>query len=359
MSEIANLKNSIDIFCNVLDNFGDAGVCLRLARDLSHKGFKVNLYCDHLETLNKIALQRDRINKFLTINQWDKALINYNPSYFVIQAFSCRINKNALNKIKEKHSKVINLEYLSAEKWVEDCHEKMSFGDGLVSYFFFPGFTKKTGGVIIENEFLDKVLKKQSKSDNEKRKVTLFSYPNKHVKEILSLLNQSNKKSEITVFEGLALDNINNLYNLDLKVGDTFKLSDKLTLHISAMVSQEQYDDLLLNSDFNLVRGEDSIVRAMLSGKPFLWQIYIQEDNAHIIKLKSFFDRLEEICSDKNIVNQLKDLMLFYNDAIAIPYIKSFDEFETKVQIICKEWSHHLLSLNSLSDNLIEFLKRI
>ena len=48
---ITKIENSFDIFCTVLDNYGDAGVCLRLARDLSLKNFNVFLYCDDLKTL--------------------------------------------------------------------------------------------------------------------------------------------------------------------------------------------------------------------------------------------------------------------------------------------------------------------
>ena len=45
-------------------------------------------------------------------------------------------------------------------------------------------------------------------------------------------------------------------------------------------------------SDWNFVRGEDSLVRALWAGKPFVWQIYPQHDGAHWDKLTAFLDGL-------------------------------------------------------------------
>lgn len=352
----AKIKNNLDIFCTVLDNYGDAGVCLRLARDLSLKNFDVFLYCDDLKTLNTIKDGKDEENPNLHIKKWDNELKDYTPSEYVIQAFSCRLCPSAIEKIKKNNSKVINLEYLSAEKWVEDCHKRPSFGDGFTSYFFFPGFTKGTGGVITEEKFIKKLNKKDHQKNNDIRKVTLFSYENSHVKDILSLLSASAKRSEITVFEGKALDNLNLQLNIKLLPGQVFDLNEKISIKAVKMVSQDEYDDYLLSSDLNLVRGEDSIVRAMLSGIPFLWQIYVQEDNAHIVKLNSFFDRLEEVVAPSETFLTLKNLMLAYNDAEDMPLIASYDEFEQNVGEIFKLWSSHLINLGSLSDNLSEFL---
>jgi hypothetical protein len=39
-----------------------------------------------------------------------------------------------------------------------------------------------------------------------------------------------------------------------------------------------------------LVRGEDSFVRAQFAGKPFIWDIYPQDIDAHLKKLDAFLD---------------------------------------------------------------------
>ena len=51
---------TIDIFCDVIDNFGDTGVCWRLASIFScEHGFPVKLYINDAETLSKITAGLD------------------------------------------------------------------------------------------------------------------------------------------------------------------------------------------------------------------------------------------------------------------------------------------------------------
>jgi uncharacterized repeat protein (TIGR03837 family) len=54
---------------------------------------------------------------------------------------------------------------------------------------------------------------------------------------------------------------------------------------------QDDYDRLLWACDLNFVRGEDSFVRAQWAGKPFVWHIYPQDDDAHHAKLEAFMAR--------------------------------------------------------------------
>ncbi len=51
-------------------------------------------------------------------------------------------------------------------------------------------------------------------------------------------------------------------------------------------LTQTDYDRLLWACDLNFVRGEDSLVRALWAGAPFVWQIYAQDDGAHAVKLQ-------------------------------------------------------------------------
>jgi uncharacterized repeat protein (TIGR03837 family) len=50
---------------------------------------------------------------------------------------------------------------------------------------------------------------------------------------------------------------------------------------------------MLRACDLNFVRGEDSLVRALWAGQPFVWHIYPQDDNAHHAKLQAFLDWME------------------------------------------------------------------
>ena len=57
-------------------------------------------------------------------------------------------------------------------------------------------------------------------------------------------------------------------------------------------MSQPDFDHLLWSCDLNFVRGEDSLVRALWAGRPFVWQLYPQDDGAHAIKLEAFLQAL-------------------------------------------------------------------
>lgn len=354
----------IDIFCDVIDNYGDAGFSLRLARALLKKDISVCFYCNNLKTLRSIMSHDDLKNPSLRLRSWP-SYADYVPSETVIEAFSCRLPEELNDRLRQACSLVIELDYLTAEKFAEDCHGLSSSSDGIDSYFFFPGFTSKTGGVIFEEEFAEKIREhRQDVCNPEKMKLSLFSYENPRLQDLLSALKSSSFKPEITVFEGRALNNLNKVCQSDLKAGDSM-IFGGLQVHARAMCSQPEYDEILLSSDLNLVRGEESVVRAMLSGKPFLWHIYVQDEGAHLIKLNSFFDRIAEYCAadaaSKEVVEKLRALHLFYNGSPDTPEIP--DEIFTKEFMhswrrVCESWSEHLLSLGSLTDNLLKFIKK-
>lgn len=320
---------SLDIFCDVIDNYGDAGVCLHLSRTMSHKGFKVRLFCNNMAVLQRICNESDYQNPQLSFENWEQPLSSYDPAQCVINAFGCRfdaVTHAAL--IAKPTTLIIHLEYLSAETWVEDCHGLPSFVDGLTTHYFFPGFTSRTGGLNIDKTLTDKCLPRlqllhaklhasavakaatssQSTSTSSSaaatgaannRVISLFGYENKAVGKIVESLETDSKRSIIRVFEGLCLDNINALMGWKLEVGQHAEVGSALTIEAVPMVGHDAYDEILINSDFNLVRGEDSIVRAMHTGNPFLWQIYPQDEEAHFIKLQSFLDRMRTICSEE------------------------------------------------------------
>ncbi len=350
------LTSTIHIYCDVIDNFGDAGFCLRLSRDLS-RFFKTNLFCNNLEILKKITNKEDLSSENLQISSWPTPTDNYEVPDVVIEAFSCRLPEYILEKLRKIPPLIIELEYLTAENFADDCHTLSSFADGLSSYFFFPGFTKQTGGVIFEKEFINKATQIQSSTvDSDKKKISLFSYPQANLKALIHSLFNSKYQFEITLFEGLPLKAVNSQFNLNLEVGDKYQLKN-IEFIVKKMVSQEEYDSLICKSDLNLVRGEESIVRAMLCGKPFLWNIYPQEEYAHKIKLEAFFDRMYEFCEDKKTAQKLKNLNLSYNNFADDLYELDFDKFYDDWMSICQNWTKYLQSLGSLTDNLKSFIE--
>ncbi len=370
--------HTLDIFCTVIDNYGDAGFALRLGRDLTFYGFLVRLYCDDLKTLKPIKTKEDSENQSLCVSAWpDENNLSYEPAETVIQAFSCRLPDKLKSLIKNKKSLVINLDYMTAELWPEDYHRLPSYSDGYESWFFFPGLTQKTGGLICEKTLRQKIRDYQFsghefscksvgktlsepglKTASEVITGTLFSYKNDNLRFFLDFLCSGRHKFVFTVFKGLPLDNLNEVLKLPVKLkeGDEFQ-KDNITFKAVSMLSQSEYDYLLLRSYLNLVRGEDSIVRAMLIGKPFLWQIYPQKEDAHRAKLNAMYDRMTENIELKDEVEELRQLNLRYVgfNRGNLPF--SFDEFMPRWQSVCRRWSEHLLSLGSLTENLISFIE--
>ena len=367
---------SLDIFCRVIDNYGDAGVCLHLARSLStieptgsamNQPFSVRLFCDDLKVLHTIATTADLSNHHLTFCSWEAPLTHYEPSDVIITAFSCRFDEPTLKTLQQASAKplIINLEYLSAESWVEDCHLLPSPVDGLTSHFFFPGFTARTGGLNLDPAFIAQCQAGFEQPSHDSLRVSLFSYHNPAVKRLISALAASGRSCDLKVFAGLAQDNLNQLYQQQLQIGDSFKPSPELTCTIVPMTDHSGYDQVLLNSDFNLVRGEDSIVRAMHTGHPFLWQIYPQDEQAHIVKLTAFLD-----CMERTLEGTIPELtermallratMLSYNEACngADPLLEP--NFIALLLERCgplfTAWARHLCAQPTLCENLSRFI---
>jgi uncharacterized repeat protein (TIGR03837 family) len=63
-------------------------------------------------------------------------------------------------------------------------------------------------------------------------------------------------------------------------------------VHALDWFAQDDFDRLLWSADLATVRGEDSLVRAIWAGVPFLWQAYAQQDGAHAAKVEAMLDAL-------------------------------------------------------------------
>ena len=276
-----------DLFCRVIDNFGDIGVAWRLARDLASRGQRVRLWVDDASALRWMSPAGipDRIE----VRAWEGALTAHSTGDVVIETFGCELPEPFVARMAERRPAPlwINLEYLSAESYVERSHGLSSPqfsgpGRGLLKQFFYPGFTDRTGGLLREPDLL---LQAQQGFDAEawlaghgverrpgERVVSLFAYPNGHLPTLLDVLAET--PTLLLVCPGAVQQRV--------------QARGALRWHALPYFSQEEFDHLLWSCDLNFVRGEDSFVRAQWAGKPFVWQIYPQDDGAHGPKLEAF-----------------------------------------------------------------------
>ena len=201
-----------DIFCKIVDNFGDIGVCWRLAKQLEHEhGINVRLWIDDLNIARQLipsldASQRTQLIDNITISGWDADTSFEQAAEVVIEAFGCDLPENYLAMMQPDNI-WINLEYLSAEPWVESFHARNSKHGNLTRHFFFPGFTQTTGGLLREHDIIEKNQKiassKQLQSDFFRQlnltlnddsatlKISLFSYPHAPISDLLAAMEDS------------------------------------------------------------------------------------------------------------------------------------------------------------------------
>ena len=282
-----------DVFCLVVDNFGDIGVCWRLAADLASRGEAVRLWVDDASALAWMAPDGAR---GVTVLAWN-ASTDAPPGDVVIEAFGCDLPLAFVARMTERARPPvwINLEYLSAEAYVPRSHglpspQLAGPGAGLKKWFFYPGFGAGTGGLIRERELLHRQAAFDANAwltsmgcerrPNE-RVVSLFCYANPRLPELLNAL--AREPTLLLATAGTASQQVSAELGPALQRG-------ALRAHALPLLSQAQYDHLLWASDLNFVRGEDSFVRAQWAGKPFVWHIYPQHDAAHALKLKAFAD---------------------------------------------------------------------
>lgn len=285
-----------DIFCHVIDNWGDLGVCWRLCADLAQRGQQVRLWVDDPMPLDWMAPgARQGRWPGITIIQWPQGdpqapAPPVPAGEVLIEAFGCEIPTHWVARLQPTTGWWINLEYLSAEPYVERCHglpSPVMSGplQGRTKWFFYPGFTPATGGLLRETGLAERLAAFDRTGWRQAHGVpdaataaTLFCYEPPALAQALGMVDRwwvTPGRAQAAV-NALAADGVP-------------------TAHCTAMAPQTQtgFDHLLWASDLNCIRGEDSLVRALWAGQPLVWHIYPQDDNAHHAKLEAFLDWLE------------------------------------------------------------------
>ena len=305
-----------DIFCAVVDNYGDIGVSWRLARQLAvEHGLTVRLWVDDLPSLQRILPETSSMLEMqllsgVEVRQWSSPFPVVEPAEVVIEAFGCELPISYVTAMADQARQPvwINLEYLSAEKWVGEYHGMTSPHPRLplLKYFFFPGFTPETGGLLAESGLEQRRRAFQGSPErihafwrsiglpppgNEESRVSLFGYENLALAGLLEAWCASPAPVTCLVPEGRLVPGAASFLGLsELQCGRDYTRGS-LTVRVLPFMDQVRYDDFLWACDCNFVRGEDSFIRAQWAALPFVWHIYPQQEDAHWVKLQAFLDR--------------------------------------------------------------------
>lgn len=393
LAALANLRNfnfvlmqslTWSIFCRVIDNYGDAGVCIRLAKDLASKNQRIRLWIDEPKILNWMAPDLD---SNISVHPWpdlptkEACLVDV-----ILEAFGCEIPQfiqeeisNSIftdQKSKNRYQRIqwINLEYLSGEAYAKKNHGLMSpvlsgIGCGATKWFFYPGFEEGTGGLLLEDMTRRKILASENtvqKSVNTLN-IGIFCYHDAPlhclIRELIQQFNnqESTKctKFRVNVAAGQAQLKLKNEI-APLHVDSLMK--DKkagFSFNYLRYMTQEDFDDYLWANDINFIRGEDSLIRAIWTGKPWVWQIYPQENHLHLKKLNALLELLVAPAFVKKIH---KDWNTTADEAVNIENFefKLPDVSDTEIWSNWHNWCRtiriKLLQQRDLSTQLVSFV---
>ena len=375
------MKLRWDIFCTIVDNFGDVGFCWRLARQLVNEhGLEVRLWVDDLAVFSRIApaIDIDEEHQWLQgveIYYWQQPFARIKPADVVIETFACKLPDNYILAMADLPQQPvwINLEYLSAENWTLDCHCLPSFHPhlSLTKYFFFPGFVEGTGGLLLEKNLLPARIGFNNVSQDvfwqetgiQSRRegelcISLFCYDEAPIKELLSAWVISDVPIRVLVPQHSIDNAIGMFFGVDSPKAGQILQSGKLQVCIIPFLEQDRYDQLLWACDINFVRGEDSFIRAQWAEQPFVWNIYPQTEQSHRLKLEAFLNLYTERMSPE-MSTAVFSLWNAWNGNGQIK--NAWPVFAAQMITLTEygnKWIRQLLPIGDLTSNLVKFSRK-
>lgn len=368
-----------DVFCRVVDNLGDAGVCWRLARQLAAEhGLRVTLWIDDPVALARLApgvageLPVQRVGGVRIVRWNDRPEWPGEAADVVVEAFGCDPPPAYIAAMAARRPVPvwINLDHLSAEGWVEGCHRLPSPHPRLplVKHFFYPGFAAATGGLLRERELLPVrdafMADPQGAAGFMARlgvpppapgglRISLFAYRASPVTPLLAAWRAGGRPIQCLVPDDqIELDTA---AHRRAGCGSSDAVDGMLDLRPVPFLSQDDYDRLLWACDCNFVRGEDSFVRAQWAGRPMVWQIYPQRDDAHQPKLDAFLARYcEGLPADP--AQAVTRLWRAWNGRGDVAEAWSaFADALPPLAGHARAWSGKIATLGDLAGNLVQF----
>jgi uncharacterized repeat protein (TIGR03837 family) len=355
------------IFCRVIDNLGDAGVCWRLAQQLTQEfGKQIELVIDKPETLSQFGFNYAQTSR-IKVTYW---LADTVPEVgaVTISAFACELPTTYLQNMLShfNQGKLLqkrywfNLEYLSAQDWVESHHllnstktidansfpADQKYNVCLSEAFYFPGFTSMTGGLIREQFIIHNKHQRQAHKRKQRQQfginaesfaVSLFCYPNAPLTSLCNALLAYSKQRPVHLLltAGLSLP-------AELVAG--IPSHPNFKVQALPFLNQLDYDALLVACDLNFVRGEDSLVRAIWAQNPFIWQAYPQDQPTQHDKLKALLTHYFNLGSHKHF----EALFFAWN----FPNSVKPAEFEVNLQNALLNWSSWQMQSEQFCDRL-------
>lgn len=361
-----------DVFCRVVDNYGDAGVCWRLARQLdAEHGIDVTLWIDRIDTLAHIepavdaSLARQTVKDVAIARLADDAPVAEPLAAVIVEAFACGLPSPVQNAMATSVTPPlwIALEYLSAEPWIETVHGLASPQPRLPleRFFWFPGFTHGTGGLLREAGLLDARRRfDAARARRDALHILLFSYANRALPALFDAWSEGDEAVSCALPDGVAAGALDQWLRGEVLHAGQSTSRGRLRLEVLPFATQEGFDRLLWSADLCIVRGEDSFVRAQWAARPFVWQPYPQPEGADRLKLDAFLARYTAE-TPARVANAVANFWRAFGDEDGAAAVAAWPEFRASFDALAshaRRWADTLAALPDLAAGLVAFSNR-
>ncbi len=433
---------TLDLLCRVVDNYGDIGLVYRLARALSEAtpALRLRIIVDDLPAFAQLAPGIDPARDLQFYRGW--TVVRWNPSgaaevaataaaavatgaaggrspsagseapaavrelflaerpRHLIECFACGrpdwFEEILFDPSDPVTRHIVNLEYLSAETWVDEVHRMPSLTRSplVKKYMFMPGFTERTGGLVVDRGFARSLeALRGGSSRREARRILAgrigVDLPGKS--SGAGIAGESRDEPEVPAEDRFWITVFSYERDYSRIVADlaAFDAATPLLVLAAAgrsqacfldawrsagspfpvaplpFLPQEPWDEVLLASDFSIVRGEESLARAALSGRPFLWHAYVQENAHQLVKVRALLDRMRPFF-DPASFPLLERLFVAFNDRLRDdPHRGGGEDFLSVLS--CAQalaggfsaFSEDLSSHGDLASHLLTFLREL
>ncbi len=365
----------ITVLCKVVDNFGDIGVvwrlCCQLSNQIKKENFtsKINLIVDDLASFNKICNSVDSNKSFqivenINIFNWNDEKLCYDEFSkndgenlsVILEVFQCGrpswMEKILFEEKLNRTVQIIMIDYLTAEKYAEDFHclQSLTRSSKVQKVNFMPGFTNKTGGLIIDSEWEHFCDYKNNKT------LLCFTY-DRNWDALANACKKSNYIERVLIAPGKGFESLKKSFY------SNFIKDSKLKIEELSFMNQNEWDKMLKNCGVLFIRGEESMSRACLSGIPFVWHAYPQSDEYQLIKVRALLERMSIHfkCEDFKIIEKVWILINSAESEVEQEVFEKaiLDFFDNAEKLVYgfREFALDLRKNGDLCSNLMTFIK--
>jgi len=366
---------NISVLCKVVDNFGDIGVvwrlCCQLSNQIKKENFtsKINLIVDDLASFNKICNSVDAKKSFqivdnINIFNWNDEKLCYDEFSkndgenlsVILEVFQCGrpswMEKILFEEKLNRTVQIIMIDYLTAEKYAEDFHclQSLTRSSKVQKVNFMPGFTNKTGGLIIDSEW--EILCEYQNN----KTLLCFTY-DRNWDALANACKKSNYIEKVLIAPGKGFNSLKKSFY------SNFIKDSNLKIEELSFMNQNEWDKMLKQCGVLFIRGEESMSRACLSGIPFVWHAYPQSYEYQLIKVRALLERMSVHfkCEDFKIIEKV---WILINSAESEVEQEEFEKaildfFDNAEKLVYgfREFALDLRKNGDLCSNLMTFIK--